>query len=746
MTDPIHLSNRPAIRPADPGEDWRAHYDDLQRRVTRFSVVEQELINTRDRLDRELSRFTRIHDFNARAIRAKDLGSFAEIAAEAVVDVCEMEFGILWLADEQGRMPALPSGLSGLGGAVSDLKAIGNWIAREYPGPDSAPFILGSEDLHALRPYLDIHQAVIGVCPNSFGGPCAYVMGGITRSRAEFHQSIGAEHLPSFTVFTHQVASLLENRRGQAIIEDQMKRIRLSEERLALALEGSNAGLWDWNLDTDEAYFSLPWKAMLGYGPHEIKPLRQEWRKRVHPEDLPGCQTDFEAHLQGQSDRYENIHRMRHRDGHYVWTLARGRALRDANGHPYRMVGTQVDITAQKDLETRLRDAEERHRLAKEQAEQSSQAKSVFLANMSHEIRTPMNGVLGMLQLLQDANPTPEQSSLLQTAEKSAILLLQIIGDILDLSKVEAGKLELESVPFDLPRAINEVMAPLQVRARNKGLALECDLDRSVPRGVRGDPSRFSQILNNLVGNAIKFTSEGHVELRVSTEGFDPAGRCLVLVSVKDTGIGISPEAQHLLFLPFSQTDSSTVRQYGGTGLGLAISRQLVELMGGNIWVENDSSVGAHFRFRIPFPVVEILPAAEPPQSAAVPSNLHGHVLVVDDNPVGQRVARLMLEKMGLDVDLAEDGREALDLIGLHAYNLVLMDCQMPVLDGFDATREIRRREAAQGKGRLPVVALTANVQPRDIQACLDAGMDAFLSKPIRREALAERILPYLPK
>jgi len=737
----------PASQPhvSDSGIDWRARYDELQRRVTRFSVVEQELINTRDRLDHELARFARIHDFNARAIRAKDPGTFAEIVAESVVDIFELEFGAVWLTDEQGRLPAIPNGLSGLGGADSDLKALEAWISKECSGHSADPFILGSDDLHALRLHIKIHQAVVGFCPNPFGGRSAYIFAGITPHRAEFHEPLDAKHLDSFTVFTQQVAALLENRRGQVIIEEQMKRIRVSEERLALALEGSNAGLWDWNLDTNEAYFSLPWKAMLGFGPDEIKPLGQEWQERVHPDDLASCLADVEAHLQGQSDRYENTHRIRHREGHYVWTLARGRALRDANGHPYRMVGTQVDITAQKDLESRLREAEEKHRLAKEQAEQASQAKSVFLANMSHEIRTPMNGVLGMLQLLQDSNPTQEQSSLLLTAEKSAILLLQIIGDILDLSKVEAGKLELESAPFDLRRTIREVVTLLQVRARTKGLDLSLELDPAVPQGVLGDCGRLSQIINNIVGNALKFTPKGRIDVHVTTEGQDESGREVITFSVKDTGIGIPKKVQHLLFLPFSQTDNSTTRQYGGTGLGLAISRQLVELMGGTIWIDSDLEQGAEFRFRIPLPLVSELVVSEPAPHPIVPTNLQGRVLIVEDNQISQRFAKLILEKMGLEVDVADDGRQALEQTSLQDYNVVLMDCQMPVLDGFDATREIRHREKATGRRRLPVVALTANVQPCDIQACLDCGMDAFLSKPVRREALIERILPYLP-
>lgn len=746
MNDPVPPSPAHPPYASDSGSDWRARYDELQRRVTRFSVVEQELINTRDQLDHELARFARIHDFNAKAIRAKDQETFAEIVAESVVDIFELEFGAVWLADEQGRLPAIPNGLSGLGGDISDLKALGAWISEECSGHSADPFILGSDDLNALRLHIEIHQAVVGFCPNPLGGHSAYIFAGITPHRAEFHEPLNAEHLDSFTVFTQQVAALFENRRGQAIIEEQMKRIRLSEERLALALEGSNAGLWDWNLDTDEAYFSLPWKAMLGFDPHEIKPLRKEWHKRVHPDDLAIALADVEAHLQGRSERYENTHRIRHREGHYVWTQARGRALRDANGHPYRMVGTQVDITAQKDLESRLREANEKHRSAQEQAEQASQAKSVFLANMSHEIRTPLNGVLGMLQLLQDSNPTQEQSSLLLTAEKSAILLLQIIGDILDLSKVEAGKLELELAPFDLHRAIREVITLLQVRARSQGLDLSLVLDPSVPIGVLGDYGRLSQIINNIVGNALKFTPQGRIDVHVTTEGQDESGREVIAFSVKDTGIGIPKKVQHLLFLPFSQTDNSTTRQYGGTGLGLAISRELVELMGGKIWIESGLELGAEFRFRIPLPLVSELGVPEPAPKPVVPDNLHGRVLVVEDNRTSQWFAKLILEKMGLDVDLADNGQQALDQTSLQDYNVVLMDCQMPVLDGFDATREIRRREKATGLQRLPVVALTANVQPRDIQACLDCGMDAFLSKPIRVEALIESILTYLPK
>jgi CheY-like chemotaxis protein len=351
-----------------------------------------------------------------------------------------------------------------------------------------------------------------------------------------------------------------------------------------------------------------------------------------------------------------------------------------------------------------------------------------------------MNGVIGMSDLLLASDLSEEQRRWAATLRTSGRALLTIIDDILDFSKVEAGKLELERVQFGLGDVVDATCDILAEQARRKGLQLEAFIERRVPERMWGDPGRLQQVLTNLMANAVKFTEHGSVTLRAS---ISPTSENDVRFAVADTGIGISPEKIQQLFEPFSQADSSTTRRFGGTGLGLTISRQLVELMGGEISATSAPGEGTTFEFTIPLGRAQDVPAdhAGPdrrrtpePVVAAAPAWSGGAVLVVDDNQVNQMVAAEMLRRSGYDVEIANDGREAVLATERRRFDAVLMDCQMPVMDGFEATQEIRRREA--GGPRVPIIALTSSSMKGDRDAAMAAGMDAFLAKPVTADAL----------
>ena len=666
--------------------------------------------------------------------------------------------------------------------------------------------------------------------------------------------------------------------------------LREMRERLDLAMYNIEGGVWDWDIIHQSLAIDNDWRQTLGYDDSEYASGNFGWVPLVHPHDYEVMHYQVAAHLRGEMPYFEAQFRIKAKDGGWRWVLARGKASnRTPDGRWARMVGTYQDVTQAKCAELELLHA-------KEQAEAANRAKSDFLANMSHEIRTPMNGIIGMTELVLDTKLDSEQREYLQTVKSSADSLLHIINDVLDFSKIEAGHMSVEKVEFSIGSLLGDMMKSLALRAYEKGVECFYDIGTDVPDVVVGDPIRLRQVLTNLVGNAVKFTEKGEVEVSVTASNLDDSELVLEF-AVRDSGIGIPKDKHALVFGAFSQADASTTRKYGGTGLGLAISRRIVELMGGSILLESEAGEGSTFRFTVrvglgrpkalvveslgprralvagrnaalrrcvgvqlramglevqeadngtaleealaaahkagtPFDWLLMDAAMQAPGGYALAERLikdwpaldrivmmldvHSHredsvkcerlkigarlikpfsradlqdalrlalngaaaegdrfftfdatqtqayspaeaarvrrlkILLVEDNPVNQTVAVKMLEKMGHTLTVASNGQEGLDMFDKEKFDLILMDVQMPVMGGLEATQAIRAKEArrtwaAGGQWRsTPIVAMTAHAMQGDRDRCLAAGMDDYIAKPIKPaelRAVIERII-----
>jgi two-component system, sensor histidine kinase and response regulator len=640
------------------------------------------------------------------------------------------------------------------------------------------------------------------------------------------------------------------------------------EMRLERALRGSQDGLWEIDLMTNTNWYGDGFSELLGYTREDLPTAREEFLRLVHPEDVERLQASVTSHLEHRT-AHDLEFRLRHKAGHYEWIRGRGQAERAADGTPLRVAGAMQIITDRKLAEQASLDA----KLA---AEAANRAKSSFMANLSHEIRTPMNGVIGMAEILAETKLDSAQREYLDIIRASANALLSLINGVLDLSKIEAEMLELEIVDFDFVSLLYETVAATALQTAAKGIELIVTIEPDVPVKLRADPGRLRQVVLNLIGNAVKFTHEGHITLHTSVRS-QTNGRAALTIEVTDTGIGIPPDRLDRLFKTFSQIDSSTTRHYGGTGLGLSIVKRLAELMGGEVGVRSQVGQGSTFWVRVEIEVpkeqpsrvglgagrkiliVDDIPSSR--ESLRLKLELHGFntvsaegvddalqqlskdssidlvladelmpikggldlldqlradaryaslpfillslfgaehdaaerahrpdavglkpiralllgqlvdqvltgkmphapalmtssqekptfrgnkILLVEDNPVNQRIAQRTLEKLAAEVTIANNGAEALERIAATAFDAVLMDCQMPVMDGFTATQRIRAREQVQSGKRLPIIALTANVMSEDREKCIAAGMDAHLGKPIEPAQVIEALSRFL--
>ncbi|MBO9713575.1 PAS domain S-box protein [Sphingomonas sp.] len=508
-----------------------------------------------------------------------------------------------------------------------------------------------------------------------------------------------------------------------------------SEHHLQLFASNVSDAVFRLALDGTCLFVTPSVRDVFGYEPEHV--VGRNMLARFHPDDRGMVSEGFGRMAMGQLDRAVITYRARHavREG-WVWIEASSQLVREAvTGKPLEIVSSLRDISARKALEAEL----ERER---ERAESAALAKSRFLANMSHELRTPMNGVLGFADLLLDGNLPDDERDYARLIAESSRAMMRILNEILDLSKIEAGQMAIIDESVELPHALMRSVELFEAVAKQKGIALSVALAPDLPRWIHGDGLRLRQVVTNLVGNAVKFTNEGSVQVEAKADyaGFEPR----LLVSVRDTGIGIAPERQEMIFAEFVQADEETARNFGGTGLGLSIADRLVHLMGGEMTLESELRKGSCFTLILPLVEAEA-PAPAPADAPETPETgpMAARVLVAEDNAINQHLVRAVLRQLGVECEIAADGTEAIAAVLAaeaegRGYDLVLMDLQMPETDGFEAVRRIR--EVGIAPEQLPVVALTANAYQEDIQAALLAGMQGHLAKPIDITALTRML------
>jgi len=588
---------------------------------------------------------------------------------------------------------------------------LAEWIERVVP-EDRGTFVARVElALSPENPVFDLEYRM-----SNAGAPPHWIH---TRGRVTQRDPSGA---PTLAVGTS--VNVTARKRGE---EAQ----RESEERFRNVANTAPVFVWMLDATKRRLWVNQRWLDFTGQSLEEE--LGDGWLNRVHPEDRPRTAAAFDAAFEAR-EPFAIEYRYRRHDGAYRAMLVQGVPRSSSDGHFAGYVGSSLDITERKEAEAALV-------AAREAAEAANRAKSEFLANMSHEIRTPLNGVLGNLQLLEMSELDDEQKEYLSAIALSGKNLLSLINDVLDLSKIEAGQMTLESAPFSLRSCVRGLLGMVRPRAVDKGLSLKLAIEDDVPEVVVGDELRVKQIVLNLVSNAIKFTRDGKIEVSVAARERE-SGRASLEIAVLDTGIGVPAELTAAIFKPFVQADSSITRRYGGTGLGLTICRRLSELMGGEIHVESAEGVGSTFRVRLPFTVADEPlgdTAAETASKAPLWTGPLLRVLVAEDNATSGRFEAALLSKMGHHVTSVEDGNEALEALDKGPFDLVLMDIQMPGMDGRRALGALREREIRTNT-HVPVIAVTAYASRSDERSLLAEGFDGYVRKPLSALELADEM------
>jgi PAS domain S-box-containing protein len=518
------------------------------------------------------------------------------------------------------------------------------------------------------------------------------------------------------TGYSKIVRDISEQRRNEELLRE-------ANERFTQAIEGTNDGIWDWDMRGNSIYFSNSWMKILGFAEDPLPQEFASWQQRVHPEDLDMVWTNVQEHLAGKTPIMENQHRLLHKNGQYIWTEHKAKCLRDIDGVPYRLVGVMSDVT------TKIQIAEELKN-ARDAAIKANNAKSAFLSSMSHELRTPLNAIIGFAQLLRkDPNIPVQEQEYVEMMYRSGNHLLDMINDILDISKIESGRIDILTENIDLHDMLNEIEMIFQHRAAEK--KLEFNLNRfSVPRYVIMDAKRVKQILLNLLSNAIKFTHEGSVTLVVQC-AIRNDGATDLIMTVQDTGRGIPEDQLQTIFEPFRQVSGLYSE---GTGLGLAISAKLAQSMGGSLTVDSTFGKGSSFTFSVPVNPSALINGIADQFTGTViglQSQEPCNVLIVDDVESNRKVVRAMLESLGMMCTEALNGLQALECIHTHRPDFVLMDIMMPVMNGIEATQKIRYK---LGEIDLPIIALTASGFDGRWSELQAAGFTEYIPKPFRDE------------